>query len=242
MTSITKYDVTNAFQIKMSKTWFNTKLGAYDAATDTFANSSFTMTVADIKELYISTNVINTGKLSTFNSDFTTYVNNYFGMTGGFETLFKAASEFRVISGSSAPDPPQFTGTEANILINSSDTIIPGTAGVSTLIGSIVLSNLNQLLKYAVDSNCFGNRTNTAETTFGVNNGFLAGDLLWIPDAFELTSNIAIDSEAILPFNNKGYTYTQSIIEGTSLFLSSTNASVNHITRTVRAPMLIKLI
>ena len=200
MTSITKYDVTNAFQIKMSKTWFNTKLGAYDAATDTFANSSFTMTVADIKELYVSTNVISTGKLSTFNSDFTTYVNNYFGMTGGFETLFEAASEFRVISGSSAPDPPQFTGTEANILINSSDTIIPGTAGVSTLIGSIVLSNLNQLLRYA------------------------------------------IDSEAILPFNNKGYTYTQSIIEGTSLFLSSTNASVNHITRTVHAPMLIKLI
>ena len=71
---------------------------------------------------------------------------------------------------------------------------------------------------------------------------FLAGDMFWVPDAFTITLNLAIDSEAILPLNNQGLSYTQTIIEGTALFASTTTATVNLITRTVHAPLLIKLI
>ena len=247
-TAITKYDVTNAVQIKMDRTWFNDQLGAYDTVTDTFTNDTFNIEVDDMKSLYVSANVISTGKFSTLYSDFTTYVNNYFGMAGGFETLFAAASEFRVASGAASEDAPQFLGDELGALINGADTIASGTAGISELTGSIVLSNLKQLLRYAVDSNCFGNRTvgvdETAAgaTNFGVNDKFLAGDMFWVPDAFTITLNLAIDSEAILPLNNQGSTYDQTITEGSALFASSTTANTTLITRTVRAPMLIKLI
>ena len=247
-TTITKFDVTNAVQIKMDRTWFNEQLGAYDTVTDSFEHDDFSITVADMQSLYVSANVISTGKFSTLYSDFTTYVNNYFGMAGGFETLFAAASEFKVASGATGEDAPQFLGDELGALINGADTIESGVAGVSVLTGSIALSNLKQLLRYAVDSNCFGNRTvgedatAAGATNFGVNNKFLAGDMFWVPDAFTITLNLAIDSEAILPLNNQGSTYTQTISEGSALFTSTTTATVNLITRTARAPLLIKLI
>jgi hypothetical protein len=118
--------------------------------------------------------------------------------------------------------------------------------------GSITISNITKLLRYAVDSNCFGNRIpdNTAGTSgaagdainFGVNNGFLANDLIWVPTGIEVTLKLAIDAESFNPINNRGPNY---VVQDTTVeagnFSSTTSATTTLITRVVKVPMLIRL-
>jgi hypothetical protein len=132
--------------------------------------------------------------------------------------------------------------------------LIAGTAGVDPatpytkiMTGSITISNITKLLRYAVDSNCFGNRVPsgtdpTDETNFGVNNGFLANDLIWVPAGIEVTLKLAIDAESFNPINNRGPTYAvQDTTVETGNFSSITSATTTLITRVVKAPLLIRL-
>jgi hypothetical protein len=117
--------------------------------------------------------------------------------------------------------------------------------------GSITISNITKLLRYAVDSNCFGNRVpdNTAGTSgaagdainFGVNNGFLANDLIWVPTGIEVTLKLAIDAESFNPINNRGPNYVQNTDLTEGNFSSVTSATTTLITRVVKVPMLIRL-
>ena len=114
--------------------------------------------------------------------------------------------------------------------------------------GSITISNITKLLRYAVDSNCFGNRVPsgtdpTDETTnFGVNNGFLANDLIWVPAGITVTLKLAIDAESFNPINNRGPNY---VVQDTTVeagnFSSTTSATTTLINRVVKVPMLIRL-
>jgi hypothetical protein len=112
--------------------------------------------------------------------------------------------------------------------------------------GSITISNITKLLRYAVDSNCFGNRVPsgtdpTDETNFGVNNGFLANDLIWVPAGITVTLRLAIDAESFNPINNRGPNYVQNTNLTEGNFSSTTTATTTLITREVKAPMLIRL-
>jgi len=244
--SIQRYDATNAVQVKVAASVLNTKLGTFDDVDDCFKSggvetTSITFTSDNFRAALASTDdVISVGSLSTLYSDFKSYVGVYFGFNGGFETLFAAATEF-VIDGDDK--------FEADSLV----ALIGGTASstathpyTKVMTGEIVIGNITKLLRYAVDSNCFGNRTpsgsaSTDAGNFGVNNGFLADDLIWVPAGVKITLRLAIDAESFNPINNRGPTYVQDTTVNNGNFQSHTTADTTLIERVVMAPMLIRL-
>jgi len=268
--AIPTYDVTDAVQIMFDVATFNAKLGLVkDASNVNIISSTFDevddrFEVAGVEVADISLNaaeftagiathglqVFSVGKYATLYSDFRNYVSSYFGFDGGFSSLFAAASEF-AIDGSN-----NFTGASFARLLRSE----PDASGayISDLSGTITVSNLTKLLRYAVDTNCFGNRTPNVDpagtsvdpsynSNYGVEDGFIAGDLIWIPAGTTITLNLAIDSESFNPVNNVGpafasTNYTQSTSYTGTNFSQTTSATTNLITRTVKAPLLLKLV
>jgi hypothetical protein len=269
--AIPRFDVTDAVQVLFDVSTFNTKLGllknaentvivssTFDEVDDCFKSggdevSSISLTSTDlITGLNVDgLQVISVGKYATLYSDFKNYVSSYFGFDGGFSSLFAAASEFAIDSDN------HFDGASFVRLLNGEAVHADGRY-IADLSGSITVNNLTKLLRYAVDSNCFGNRTPSVDpsgssvdpsynSNYGVEDGFLAGDLIWIPSGTTITLNIAIDSESFLPVNNVGPTFASTNYSQTTSytgdnFNQSTTATTNLITRTVRAPLLIKLV
>jgi len=250
--AISRFDVTNSVQVAVEASVFNAKLGAFDDVDDCFkidgvATEAITFTSDNFRAaLAAPEDVISVGSLSTLYSDFKAYVGVYFGFNGGFETLFAAASEFTIDTGD------VFDADSLVALINGAAAgEDPATPYTKVMTGSITISNITKLLRYAVDSNCFGNRVpaSTAGTSgaatdavnFGVNNGFLANDLIWVPAGIEVTLKLAIDAESFNPINNRGPNYVQNTDLTSGNFESHTTATTTLITRVVKVPMLIRL-
>jgi len=270
--AIPTYDVTDAVQLMFDVATFNAKLGLVkDASNNNIVSSSFDSVDdrfedgfgAEIASLSVSAaefiaginvnglQVFSVGKYATLYSDFRNYVSSYFGFDGGFSSLFAAASEF-AIDGSN-----NFTGASFARLLNGEAVDASGRY-ISDLSGSITVSNLTKLLRYAVDTNCFGNRTPNVDpsgssvdpsynSNYGVEDGFIEGDLIWIPQGTTITLKLAIDSESFNPVNNVGpafssANYTQSTTYTGNNFTQTTTATTNLIERTVKAPLLIKLV
>ena len=238
-------DVTNAIQITMDVALFNSKLDltSFRPVTDdfevddiTFSAEEFTAAVPD------ATQVISVGKYSTLYSDFQNYVASYFGMAGGFSSLFAAASEFAI------DEDNHFDGASFVALLTGSTTVDPSGRYISDLSGSIHIANIAKLLKYSVDGNVFGNRDPEVKN-WGVEDGFVAGDLIWVPTGTTIILKLAIDPEALNPLNNvgSGYGYATAGTQQTSFqyregFTLDTEATTELITRTATAPLLIKLV
>jgi hypothetical protein len=247
------FDVTNAVQVTVAASVLNGKLGTFDTVDDCFKIddeevSEITFTSTDFRTaLESAEDVISVGSLSTLYSDFKSYVGTYFGFNGGFETLFAAASEFVI-------DETDVFNADSLVALIGGEAAgeDPATPYTKVMTGSITISNITKLLRYAVDSNCFGNRVpdNTAGTSgaagdainFGVNNGFLANDLIWVPAGITVTLKLAIDAESFNPINNRGPNYVvQDTTVETGNFSSVTSATTTLITRVVKVPMLIRL-
>lgn len=268
--SIATFDVTDAVQVLFDVATFNAKLGlvkdatnenivssTFDEVTDSFRDGANEVTAVSVSAAEFTAGiaanglqVFSVGKYATLYSDFRNYVSSYFGFDGGFSSLFAAASEF-AIDTTNVFDGASFARLLTSEVDNSG-------AYISDLSGSITVSNLTRLLRYAVDTNCFGNRTPNVDPTgtsvdpsynsnYGVEDGFIAGDLIWIPTGTTITLNLAIDSESFNPVNNVGpafasANYTQTTSYTGSNFSQTTSATTNLITRTVRAPLLLKLV
>ena len=245
--AIQRFDVTNAVQVTVAASVLNAKLGTFDTADDCFKIddeevSEITFTSDDFRTALASTeDVISVGSLSTLYSDFKSYVGTYFGFNGGFETLFAAATEFVI------DEDDKFEADSLVALIGGEAAgEEPATPYTKIMTGSITISNITKLLRYAVDSNCFGNRVPsgtdvTDATNFGVNDGFLANDLIWVPTGIEVTLKLAIDAESFNPINNRGPSYVQDTTIANGNFTSNTTATTTLITRVVKAPLLIRL-
>ena len=235
-------DVTDAVQVTIEASVFNGLLGNFSTVTDSFDNNTITLEADDFRDALTSpTQVISVGKYSTLYSDFQTYVAAYFG-TNGFETLFTAASEFK-IDEANVFDADAFIA----LLTNVPDTEETG-ASISTMTGSITITDVDKLLKYSVDANVFGNR-DPATSDWGVSNGFQAGDLIWVPAGTTIVLNLAIDAESFLPVNNIGTANAAGTSSSQSTtftqgenFSLETEANTTLITRTAKAPLLIKLV
>jgi hypothetical protein len=246
--AIQRFDAINSVQITVAASVFNAKLGTYDTEDDCFKTddeevSEIEFTSNDLRTALASTeDVISVGTLSSLYSDFKTYVGTYFGFNGGFETLFAAATEFVI------DEDDLFEADSLVALIGGAAAgEDPATPYTKIMTGSITISNITKLLRYAVDSNCFGNRVPSGtdpdddEANFGVNNGFLPNDLIWVPAGIEVTLKLAIDAESFNPINNRGPNYVQNTDLTNGNFSSSTTATTTLITRVVKAPMLIRL-
>jgi hypothetical protein len=268
-------DVTNSIQVLMDVATFNAKLGliknaantavetsSFDEVNDYFKvggveKSTISLSAAElITGISKSAQVIAVGKYSTLYSSFQSYVATYFGFDGGFSSLFTAASEF-AIDGSN-----NFTGASFKRLLNGETKAVAGNY-ISDLSGSITISNITELLRYAVNANIFGNRTPYADlaqnasgtavdpvdkNNYGVEDGFIAGDLIWVPAGTTVTLVLKIDSESFNPLNNQGVSNAVSTAQSQSTSFTSTNFTMNTqattelIKRTCTAPLLIKLV
>jgi hypothetical protein len=300
-----QYDVTQAVQVTFDVRTLNSKLGLYkddnnqyitssmfDISSDSFPNDSITLTADQFVSGMTSPQVISVGTYSSIYSDYTEYVNTYFGYAGGFSSLFASASEFNVNQGI-------FGANEFIYLLNPSSD--PSGANVKAVTGAITISNINQLLRYAVDSNVFNNRTpgtanitgnndtislepgstvdntnnalsssagsgtasdisgnvesplqNLYQSNYGTADGFVAGDLLFVPAGTTIKLHLVIDAEIYNPLNNIGSTNILNLIAsqdftnkyGTTsanYFTETSTASITNIDRTLTAPLLIKL-
>ena len=223
-------DVTNSVQITLDVLTFNNKLDleSFDTTTELTAG------------LAASSQVLSVGKYQTLYSDFQAYVAAYFGLNGGFESLFTAASEFAIDTNN------EFTAQSFIDLLTASAQD-PSGRYINALEGSITVANISKLLKYSVDANVFGNRDPETKD-WGVVDGFQAGDLIWVPDGTTITLKLAIDAESFAPLNNIGSTTGSNIAQTQSTSFEATNfsltteASTTLITRVAKAPLLIKLV
>ena len=220
---------------------FNAKLGlikdasnvgvistTFDISTNAFAYDSLTISTSEFITGMSIEQVISVGKYATLYSDFDTYVQSYFGSNGGFATLFHRYQNINSAFGAS-----EFMN------------LITGDASCNFSV-SITVSNINNLLSNAVVSNCFGNR-NPDTRNFGVNDGFIADDLIWVPNGTTIQLNLDIDRESFAPINNRGpiYSADMGISQDTSFtsgnFSETTWSTTTNIHRTLVAPLLIRL-
>ena len=228
-------DVTDAVQIMMDVATFNTKLdlASFDSVTDSFGVNEISLSSEELTAgVTAESQIISVGKYSTLYSDFQTYVASYFGLAGGFSSLFTAASEFAIDTDNT------FTAASFIALLTASAQD-PSGRYISDLSGSITIGNISKLLKYSVDGNVFGNRDPEVQN-WGVENGFVAGDLIWVPAGTTITLKLAIDPEALAPLNNLSASQSTTVGEGN--FTETTEATTELITRVATAPLLIKLV
>ena len=236
-TAPSRIDVTDAVQIKLNVELFNGKLDltTFNEETDMFGVDEITITAEDLTAgLTSASQVISVGRYSELYSGFQTYVSTYFGIDGGYSSLFVAASEFAI------DEDNHFDGASFIALLTgvAAD---PSGRYISDLSGSITISNIAQLLKYSVDANVFSNR-DPEVTNWGVENGFVAGDLIWVPEGTTITLSLAIDAESFLPLNNAGPTVSQTTSVEDTNYSHETTATTTLITRVAHAPLLIKLV
>ena len=293
--AILRYDVTKALQVTFDVRTFNSKIGLYkdssnininsttfDEEDDTFTLDYIDITADDFVNGMSESQVISVGAYSTIYSDFIEFVNTYFGYAGGFSSLFSSASEFDINGG-------VFNAASFIHIITETNPIVTDMSNVKAVTGTFRISNINALLKYAIDGDVFNNR-NPQETTgtasnpstdasgevvsstlyksnYGMADGFIAEDLIFIPEGTTVKLHLVIDSENYYPLNSVGPSNVSNLINtmdalrtldisykdanGTEdiyrtssdakLLTETTTATTTNIDRILTAPLLIKL-
>ena len=285
------YDVTNALQVVLDVEAFNLKLGltktegtgtspstiqstTYDASAGQFNVDNITVSASEFKGMLntgTNSQIVSVGAYANMYGSFQTYVATYFGYAGGFASLF---------SGSTAFTLPSNDYTNMYNLLNPKTFDRQGNIEASgnflyDLSGSITFNNISQLLRYAVDTNVFGNRDPTTGGTisstdpsgnvstsnlynYGVGDGFMPGDLIFVPNGTIVNLSIGINPEIFTtPLNNPvvaPYTFDNLNTFGSSYDSAHTNsnatigtyssvssATTSLISRTLQAPLLIRL-
>ena len=262
-TPLTRYDVTNALQVRYDVRDFNKKLGlikdagnryvldsSFNTNTNRFVNDTITINAFEFVQNMTAERVISLGTYSTLYSDFMYYVNTYFGYAGGFSSIFASLSQIDINAGV----------FDANAFINiiNGHSIDASGSYIKDLTGSITIYNVNSLLSYIVDGNQFANRdpvngTNSSDpsnpSNYGLNDGFMAGDIIYVPTGTTIKLQLLIDPENYNPINNQGPSNASTINNisnfvqkyGDSSYTESTSATLTNINRTLTAPLLIKL-
>jgi hypothetical protein len=263
-------DVTNALQITIPASVFNDKLGlsSYDETTQTFAtsasfvNGGVSLTAAEFQTaLASSAQIVGTGAYTGMYSNFKAYVTTYFGVPGGFASLFTQATLF-TLTGTDANNLYDLFKPAAGLIAAAETRTGDENTGnyVTDLTGTVTINNITQLLRYAVDTNVFGNRNPSGTGAgdpnnagnFGVKDGFRDGDLIYVKEGTQITLDVDISPELFsaspAPFNNPnvdqnstfagiGGTYTVSGLTAadstiTSMAISGDYSSVSTVTRT----------
>lgn len=267
---VVNFDMTQVPQILISADVFNAALGKptpastvadpsgyFDETTQqyTVAGNKITITAADIVTDMTATGasaVTHLGQLTNIYTSFENYVQTYFGYFGGFASLFDNASQFDITN--------DFTTSELHSLMTSPSADVNG-AEIKSMTGSIEISNVTEAIRFAVDSNVFGNRgpnlastgdadpATDASANFGLADGFLPGDLIHLKDGIEIKLDVDVAPEAYLPINNLG---PANVVQQTDAQVGSgganqgqltvnTAATLNNISRTVKCALLIRL-
>lgn len=244
---INQYDMTESIQIMFDVRTFNEKIGlikdasnvnivetAFDLSTNKFPIDTITVNAPEFVDgVTLESQIISVGKYQTLYSDFIMYVNNYFSYADGFSTLFTLSSQVDINNG--------IFDASAFIHIINGQTLNPTTGEyVKDLSGSITISYINQLLNYVVYANPFNNR----EPGMTAQDGFIAGDLIFIPNGLTATLNMDINNNNInwtsLGVTNVAHlNSTTNYVDG--YFSVNTTTTETNIKRVIKAPLLLRL-
>lgn len=250
--ALVQYDVSGCIQVKFSARTLNTKLNImkdttnidvvealYDPQTDLLLTDSINVCTCDFIDGINVQSVISVGQLKYLYSDFMYTVGAYFGDPNGFASLFSQVNDFNINNGGI------FDASAFVQVVNSAQFNMQGSF-ISDLSGQVTISNINKTLRYALDGNVFQNRfPSENKLNYGVVDGFIAGDLIFIPEGFTITLSLGIQQENILPINNIGPTNLDAIdpiINWTRGYIKrSTTYSTTNITQVITIPILLEL-
>jgi len=244
-----KYDVTDAIQLQFSARTLNKKIGIlkdstntrvveawYNPTTETLGYDSLKLCACEFSNGLNFDSVISVGRLKHLYTDFKSTVNTYFGDPGGFASIFANANEFDINDG-------VFDANAYIQVINSSSFTMTGSF-VSDLYGDVHIYDINDTLRWVVDTNIFRNR-DPNDHNYGVVDGFVAGDLVFIPEGFTITLSLDIEAETLFPINNVGPAFLNTIrdkLNWTRGYVKrSTTWSTTNITQTTTVPILLVL-
>lgn len=243
-----KFDMTDAVQVLFDVNTFNNKIGivkdasknvidsSFNDFSGNFPNDSLTITAQEFVEGMNTRQIISLGRYSTLYRDFSNYIQQYFSR-GAFVSFFDGASTYTINEG--IFDPSAFIQMITGRQLQTDGTY------VKDLSGSISIYNINNLLRTACVSDIFGNRDASSNPL--ITNGFLSGDLIFIPNGTELTLNVGIDTKAFLVQTQKGVSNVDvsnqdiEYVSPNQLFSIDNTATTNKISRTTTAPLLIRL-
>ena len=245
-----KFDMTDAVQVLYDVKTFNSKIGLIkDVSNTTIIDSSFndssgnfpidefSITAEEFVNGMQTDHVISVGRLNTLYDEFGDFVDQYFS-NGGFETLFSNTSDNTINNG--------IFDASSFIHIISEKPIDASGQYVSELTGSISINHVNELLKTACVINVFGNRDISENPV--VENGFISGDLIFIPSGLQITLHTEIDTEQFLPNNSAaGISSVQELIQNSDyasqdlIYSMQSAATVEQISRVTNVPLLIRL-
>jgi hypothetical protein len=255
---LNSYDVTNALQLMFDVKVFNQKLGitkdlnnqyiintTYDSITHSYPIDTINLNAQEFVNGMSRKQVVSVGTYSTLYSDFNSYVNSYFAYAGGFASLFSSNSDYNIYDG--VFDASAFMNIITTHPIDNTG------AYVEPVGGSITITNVNGIIRYMVETDIFGNRNPLTGTTasdpnvphnYGMEDGFMDGDLIMIPSGTTITLQLGIDN---LPVINEGPTNVGSNTSdftskyGSSYYTEQTTASFTNINRVLTAPLLLIL-
>jgi photosystem II stability/assembly factor-like uncharacterized protein len=246
---ITQFDVTDALQIVFDVATFNERVGIIKDASNTETISadlnergellvdSVTISTGDFIEGININSIVSMGRLSTLYSDFNNTVKTYFGLPNGFASLFAAAATYNVNGGI-------FNATTFINLING-NTFDPSGSYISDLSGYFTVNSVNNVLSYACSTNVLGNRP---DGLYHISDGFLDGDLLFIPKGMTINLSVNIDAELpgadpinIGPLNLLAQDASYNYADISNNVYKRTSSTVTNISQSYEVPMLIIL-
>jgi len=245
-----KYDVTDAIQIAYSVRRFNDKIGiikdecnnqifdllAWDPSNRILTTDDITFTAEEFLNTINTSSIISMGSISSLYSDFNFTIMNYFGDPLGWASLF-TYNNFSVNSG-------VFDASAYINLINGITFNMEGTY-ITDLSGSFTVHGINNNLKYACQYDLFENRPMADK--YGIEDGFMQGDLVFIPKGISVTLTLNIEAEPYRHVRNIGPVNLSKINSELQYSDPSTNVykvttySKTNITQTFSVPILLVL-
>jgi hypothetical protein len=270
------FDLSHAVQVCLPASLFNQKLGIFKQSRDS-SNGwildvschcqeyyDFSSNTLHIDQLEITSaefiagigheqHIMTVGGFTSAYADFTTYVRNYFQLDHtnpcSFTSLMNIDHDYHIHHGIFD------THTFWELISTSFDN--------HHFVGSIYLSDITQILRYAVEYNPFGNRDSSSTlyanaidpvspTNYGIVDGFLADDLICIPrNGCTIQFQVNIDYRNTLGAMNVNLfalnpNITQLLreVQGTDLCVmnTSTMQTKSFICHMISTPLLIRLI
>lgn len=266
---VNQYDYTKAVQVSFNTQSFNRKLGIfkgsdnitlvadnlktgeyakrrYDASSDRFVDrstgsdvsfNSITLTSTEFNAgISLTSQIISVGALELLYADFVSNVRSYFGYSGGFASLFDNAETFDISGGTTF-------GAAAFLELLS----------LSDISGTIIIPEIVECLRFSIDGNIFNNRFGlnsssdvTDRNNYGVADGFMPGDMIWIPNGIGVHLSVGVESELVNTYlNNIGpiqlVSHSDSYLRSGALFSDIITTSLTNIAKTMNAPVLLVL-
>ena len=216
--NIGKYNTTDAIQLLYDTSKINNKIGlvkqgkqiihtTYNQCTQSFPIDSISITANDfISNLKKIEQINSIGSLESVYRDFIDYVNQILNYEEGFSSIYLLDQQFDINGGI-------FEIDDFFSIVKSQETNCYGK--YNNLFGSVSINGINKLLKSSTDLNIFGNRgiddpPSQPPYQYGVKDGFLEGDLIYIPKGFTFTLSVDLDSET-LKFNELGKQFIHNL-------------------------------